>query len=148
MIVCNVCGSRNIRQEATIMLNPNDNTITIFDNVGDDLYWNDFYSFDYVKFWEDMLNQFPTLCVFGYTAREDNSVIGSYIQFLNIEYRERFVIRFSRSKETKRIGKWFAAEETFTGPSFTCPEQTGKLDSCASCGLCWTAQKTVRFLSH
>ena len=43
MIVCDLCGSRNIRQEATIMLNPNDNTITIFDNVGDDLYWNDFY---------------------------------------------------------------------------------------------------------
>ena len=44
MLVCDLCGSRNIRQEATIMLNPNDNTITIFDNVGDDLYWNDFYS--------------------------------------------------------------------------------------------------------
>ena len=43
MIVCDLCGSRNIRQEATIMLNPNDNTITIFDNVGDDLYWNDYY---------------------------------------------------------------------------------------------------------
>ena len=43
MIVCDLCGSRNIRQEATIMLNPNDNTITIFDNVGDDLYWYDFY---------------------------------------------------------------------------------------------------------
>ena len=43
MIVCNVCGSRNIRQEATIMLNPNDNTITMLDNVGDDLYWNDYY---------------------------------------------------------------------------------------------------------
>ena len=108
----------------------------------------DFYSFDYVRFWEDMLLKFPTLCVFGYTAREHDSVIGAYIQFLNIEYRERFVIRFSRSNETKRIGLWYAAEETFTGPAFTCPEQTGKLDSCASCGLCWTAPKTVRFLSH
>ena len=43
MIVCNVCGSSRVRQEATIMLNPNDNPITMFDNIGDDLYWNDYY---------------------------------------------------------------------------------------------------------
>ena len=108
----------------------------------------DFYSLDYVRFWERMLKQFPTLCVFGYTAREDNSNIGAAIQFLNIQYQDRWVVRFSRSNETKRIGLWYAAEESFGGKAFTCPEQTGKLNSCADCGLCWTAPKTVRFLSH
>jgi len=108
----------------------------------------DFYSLDYVRFWERMLKQFPTLCVFGYTAREDNSDIGAAIQFLNIQYQDRWVVRFSRSNETKRIGLWYAAEESFEGKAFTCPEQTGKLNSCADCGLCWTAPKTVRFLSH
>ena len=108
----------------------------------------DFYSLDYVRFWERMLKQFPTLCVFGYTAREDDSNIGAAIQFLNIQYQDRWVVRFSRSNETKRIGLWYAAEESFEGKAFTCPEQTGKLNSCADCGLCWTAPKTVRFLSH
>ena len=108
----------------------------------------DFYSFDYVRFWEDMLLKFPTLCVFGYTAREEDRVIGTYIASLNIRYPDRWIIRFSRSKESKKLGWWYAAEESFTGKSFTCPEQTGKLDSCGACGLCWTAPKTVRFLSH
>ena len=30
----------------------------------------DFYSIDYVNFWEDMLFKYPNLCIFGYTGRE------------------------------------------------------------------------------
>ena len=40
---CDICGSKDIRQEATIMVNPNDNTQTIFDNIGDEFEWRDYY---------------------------------------------------------------------------------------------------------
>ena len=113
----------------------------------------DFYSIDYVKFWEDMLFQFPKLCIFGYTGREEDNSIGEAIWLLNNRFNERCVIRFSRSKEYGCVedgitGNLYAAEESFEGASFDCPEQTGKVKSCAACGLCWSVPKTVRFLSH
>ena len=107
----------------------------------------DFYSTDYVKFWERILSQNPTLCVFGYTGRETNTCIGNYIRFINNLYSDRCVIRFSRSKESKD-GILYAAEESYTGKHFDCPEQTGKIDSCAKCGLCWISPRTVRFITH
>ena len=108
----------------------------------------DFYSVDYARFWQKMLVQYDDLCIFGYTARELDSKIGRAIWLNNIRFSDRHVIRWSRNYTSDELGKWFAAEESFDGNSFDCPEQTGKVDSCADCGLCWTAQKTVRFLSH
>jgi hypothetical protein len=106
----------------------------------------DFYSVEYVLFWERMLLENPNLAVFGFTAREDK--IGRAVCLLNIRFSDRCVIRTSRNKESKGIDNIFAASESFEGKSFTCPEQTEKVASCAACGLCWTAPKTVRFLSH
>ena len=108
----------------------------------------DFYSPEYVAFWEEMLATYPTLCLFGYTARRVDSDIGKAIYLMNLCYGDRCVIRYSRNEAFDTVGQSFAAEESFDGQSFTCPEQTGKLDSCAACGLCWTVTKTVRFLSH
>ena len=110
----------------------------------------DFYSIGYVEFWEDMLFKYPTLCLFGYTGRESELGIGQAIWLMNTRYDQRCVIRYSRNKpyfspETNHL---YAAEESFEGSSFDCPEQTGKVKSCADCGLCWTTNKTVRFLSH
>ena len=107
----------------------------------------DFYSIDYVNFWEDMLFKYPNLCIFGYTGRESELGIGQAIYLMNNRFNERCVIRFSRSKEYDH-DYLYAAEESFEGASFDCPEQTGKVKSCADCGLCWTTKKTVRFLSH
>ena len=117
----------------------------------------DFYSVEYVNFWEEMLLRHPKLCIFGYTARKGDNIAHA-IWILNNRFSDRFVIRHSGNKEWD--GKliitqdafqenWkYAAEESFEGASFDCPEQTGKLKDCASCGLCWTTNKTVRFLSH
>ena len=105
----------------------------------------DFYSVDYVAFWEDMLFKYKNLTLFGYTARYEDP-IGRRIAILNMRFNERCVIRFSRSEEYN--GFSFAAEEGFEGASFTCPEQTNRIPSCADCGLCWTTEKTVKFLSH
>ena len=110
----------------------------------------DFFSVEYVQFWERMLLEYPTLCVYGYTGRELGTDIGDAIHLMNLRYSDRWVVRYSRNQESESImsGKWFAAEESFEGRSFDCPEQTGKIKDCASCGLCWMAPKTVRFLSH
>jgi len=109
----------------------------------------DFYSVDYVRFWEEMLLDHPKLCIFGYTARGSLDPIGEAIMFLNMRFDERCVIRQSRNHAYNDNNSWsYAAEESFEGASFVCPEQIGKLPSCAACGLCWTTRKTVRFLSH
>ena len=106
----------------------------------------DFYSVEYVNFWEEMLFKYPKLCIFGYTAREHDS-IGKAISLLNMRYSERCVIRSSRNEEPNSPWR-YAAEESFEGKSFDCPEQTGTLKNCASCGLCWITNKTVRFQTH
>jgi len=109
----------------------------------------DFYSVDYVRFWEEMLLKHPKLCLFGYTARGSLDPIGHAIWILNNRFNERCVIRQSRNHEYNANSSWsYAAEESFEGKSFDCPEQTGKIKDCASCGLCWTTKKTVRFISH
>ena len=94
-----------------------------------------------------MLQRWPKkLAVFGYTAREPHTKIGKRIADVEQAYPDRWVIRQSRSKAYD--GTRYAASEEFEGDCFTCPEQTGKLDSCADCGLCWSATKTVKFLTH
>jgi hypothetical protein len=111
----------------------------------------DFMTVEYVEFWERMLFNHPTLSLFGYTGREETSAIGKALWLLNTRYNDRCTIRFSRSKPFSSgfyPSNLFAAEESFTGKHFNCPEQTGKLPNCASCGLCWIVPKTVRFATH
>ena len=108
----------------------------------------DFYSIPYVQFWRKMLVEHPTLSIFGYTARMDR--IGRCILDLNRDYPEQCVIRYSSNCETINYPEktLFAANEDFEGQHFVCPEQTGKVKSCADCGLCWTSPRTVKFLTH
>ena len=117
----------------------------------------DFYSVSYVDFWEEMLLRHPKLCIFGYTARKGDNIAHA-IWLLNKRFSDRFVIRHSGNQEAGETQSnsqapfqedWsYAAEESFEGASFDCPEQTGALKDCASCGLCWTTKKTVRFTTH
>jgi hypothetical protein len=132
-----------LREEVETLLAKNPNGITIRLHV-----LGDFYSVDYVRFWESMLLFNDNLSLFGYTANLPSSEIGKAVWLMNIRFSDRCVIRYSHNAESNRLGEWYAAEESFEGPSFDCPEQTGKVKSCADCGLCWTTQKTVRFLSH
>ena len=32
--------------------------------------------------------------------------------------------------------------------AFVCPEQTGRVDGCGKCGLCWNKDKNVAFIEH
>jgi len=113
----------------------------------------DFYSISYVAFWERILELYPNVCIYGYTARWYEP-IQKAIAAMNRKWSNRCVIRYSRnrayipSEDILRDSWKFAAEESYVGPTFTCPEQLGTLPDCASCGACWIANKTVKFLSH
>jgi len=109
----------------------------------------DFYSYEYIAFWNMMLLKYPTLSIFGYTALDEGTQEADYIMRLNELFSDRCLVRFSRSKEhNEQPHAYYAAEESFSGKHFDCPEQSGKLPSCASCGLCWMSPRTVRFLTH
>ena len=115
----------------------------------------DFYSESYVRFWKEQLEKHPLLCLFGYTARKDDNIAHA---IWRMNHPDRCVIRHSGNKDydgklfaTQKAFKenWsYAADESFEGKSFDCPEQTGKIKDCASCGLCWMTTKTVRFATH
>ena len=110
----------------------------------------DFFSNDYVEFWQDMLMKHPKLSLFGYTGRLKNQSIGKAIWFLNNRFADRCSIRYSQNESFDAADPTsiYEAEESFDGASFDCPEQKGKVKDCASCGLCWNPSKTVRFLTH
>jgi len=116
----------------------------------------DFYSESYVRFWKIQLEKHPLLCLFGYTARKGDNIAHA---IWRMNDPDRCVIRHSGNKEDDGEIKFtrdapfeenwsYAADESFEGASFDCPEQTGKIKDCASCGLCWITTKTVRFATH
>jgi hypothetical protein len=131
-----------LEQEIPMLLNKHKEGIVIRLHV-----LGDFYSVAYVEFWQEMLLKYDKLALFGYTAREHDSSIGKALFLLNNRFNERCVIR--KSGEPELDSNWsYAVIESSDANSFTCPEQTNKVKSCADCGLCWTTPKTVKFLSH
>jgi len=141
-----------LKEEIDFLMNKHKNGIVIRLHV-----LGDFMTTEYVNFWEEMLFRHHKLCLFGYTARAGDNIAHA-IWRMNKHFSERCVIRHSGNKAydgklvpTQDAFKenWsYAAEESFEGASFDCPEQTGKLKDCASCGLCWMTTKTVRFATH
>lgn len=112
----------------------------------------DFYSADYVSLWLNAMVWFPALRVFGYTAREPDTEIGSAIVSINAAYPDRWVIRFSGDQ----IGPMRATTINFKPAAvveggIVCPVQTDKADCCGSCGLCWAdaaKDKAIIFILH
>jgi len=98
----------------------------------------DFFSVAYVRFWQRMLKKFGALRLFGYTHRDPLSAIGKEITKLN---SSGAWIRWSD------VGDKLMAANV-NGPGITCPEQTGRTDSCLTCGLCWSTPKPINFLAH
>lgn len=103
----------------------------------------DFYDSEYALRWGDWMKTFPALHVFGFTARNPFDIedgIGLALLVIWHTYPERWWIRFSdRCSQTPMS----------TGYSgVICPAQTGATPCCATCGLCWTIKKPIRFLTH
>lgn len=109
----------------------------------------DFYSSQYVAFWDTMMDRHPNLAVYGYTAHETDTVIGRAVDKLHDRHGKRWMVRHSNSKAVFRM-KTVSIAHGAARPAdaFICPEQSGKVDNCATCGACWGTTKTVAFMEH
>ncbi len=98
----------------------------------------EFYSTEYAQFWMDKVEQHKNLHIFGFTHRHRDSEIGRIIAKGN--ENPRIWIRFSDQggDMSANVG----------GEGFQCPEQTGKTESCLTCGACWSTTKAVSFIQH
>lgn len=108
----------------------------------------DFYSVDYVRFWERLLDTHERLAVFGYTARGYSDPIGSEVARLRAKFGNRFAVRWSDGPLPFASTVSIASEAECPDDAFVCPEQTGKTQCCATCGACWSTMKNVAFLAH
>lgn len=105
----------------------------------------DFYSVQYVNVWREALSAIPGLHIWGYTARETDTQIGTAVQRLNKDFPTRCAIRFSGT-ETVVIT---SADKA--GEAIVCPVETGASANCGSCGLCWSKSarsKVIAFIFH
>lgn len=105
----------------------------------------DFYSPQYVKMWGELLYRYPNLHVYGYTARWSDA-IWHEINKLRNKFTDRWWVRISKNKN-RPFGKeiYASAPNDYAIP---CPEQTGKTESCLTCGICWSTDLTVSFEDH
>lgn len=108
----------------------------------------DFYSEDYVRFWQAMMFALPQIRVFGYTHHRSNEPIGRRIQQLNLLFPNRWRVRFSDDKSVEFRSEVVAIPQQIVGSGILCPEQQGKADSCGDCAYCWHSTKPVYFLEH
>ncbi|MGR3495389.1 hypothetical protein [Citreimonas sp.] len=122
----------------------------------------DFYSWQYVRLWAELLDQHQGLHVFGFTAWAPGTQIGDGIARLRGAYPERFMIRHSG-----RTGRW----GSFTlpmrpdpdipggwpkriGDAVVCPEQRDPYlaeprgTHCGNCAICWSSDRPVVFIEH
>jgi hypothetical protein len=115
----------------------------------------DFYSYRYLCMWADLLDEFETLSIFGFTAWPPGTRIGDGVATLRGVYPSRFAMRHSG-----QLGPWgsatidFPTEKKRIGDAIVCPEQ---LDAnrdkprgvhCGSCAACWETSRSVIFIEH
>lgn len=108
----------------------------------------DFYSVEYVAFWNRMLRTYANLAVYGYTARPPEQGIGYEVRLMNRRHGERCMIRFSDGGLPRMSTVSIGDESGLPSNAFLCPEQTGKTRCCATCGACWSTKKNVAFMEH
>ena len=99
----------------------------------------DFYSVPYVNLWIKLKTKYPNMQIFGYTHRPKTSPIGDAIARLN---KAGSWIRWSDT------GGEMSANCPPKPEDIVCPEQTGKTESCLTCGLCWSVKLPIGFLTH
>jgi len=108
----------------------------------------DFYSLAYVSLWVGLLEVYPELHIFGYTAHLPNSPLGNILLTINKrrDLNGRCWIRFSQNeKYDEHYPEYMFAGDPNMVSGLACPEQTGLTESCLTCGLCWSTTKTITF---
>lgn len=108
----------------------------------------DFFSPEYVTFWDRMLTEHPKLAVFGYTAWLKDTDIGAAVDALIDKHPGRAMIHFSNGGYQDRSTVPIVNEADCPPGAFVCPEQTEQFEACGKCGACWSTLKNVAFLAH
>lgn len=115
----------------------------------------DFYSFDYLKLWVELLDLHPNLHIFGFTAWRRGTEIGDGIHRVRKVYPERFMIRHSGA-----TGPWgsftidFPTDRKEIGDALVCPEQRDAMNGgkegrhCGNCAACWSCNRPIVFVEH
>lgn len=108
----------------------------------------DFYSLDYVAFWDRMMREHPTLVIFGYTAWLPDTPIGAAVNALIDNHPGRAMMRFSNGRMRDRSAIPIETAADCPPGAFVCPDQTEQFEGCGKCGACWTTLKNVAFADH
>jgi hypothetical protein len=120
----------------------------------------DFYSLAYLRHWARLLDRFPGLHVFGFTAWTEETPIGKAVAAMRDREPQRFAVRSSG-----RTGRWgsftlpFPTDRPMIGDAAVCPEQRDAMAGaargthCGSCGLCWktggaATGRPIAFVEH
>lgn len=109
----------------------------------------DFYSVEYVRLWERFLGRFRSLFVFGFTARwrRDDPIARELVDLVVREWG-RFSVRFSDAPVDECSTVSIEHPRQKPDDAIICPAQTGKTESCGTCGLCWHTRRRIAFLTH
>lgn len=109
----------------------------------------DFYSVPYATMWWSLMMRHAKLRVFGYTRREQDSIIGSYIHALNTEFPTRWRVRWSeRGGDMGTVSVNDVTLKGKTPQGIVCPAQTEQSACCGTCGLCWNSEVPIVFITH
>jgi hypothetical protein len=109
----------------------------------------DFYSTDYVSLWAGLLERFPALNVFGYTARTDpDDPIARALVLLTARSWSRFAVRLSNAAAVECSTVTVESVAQKPADAILCPAQTGRTANCGTCGLCWTTRRRIAFQRH
>lgn len=122
----------------------------------------DFFNFEYVQFWRNMLVKYPTLAAFGYTHWPPTSRQGMAVNVLSAEYPTRFAIKWSLDRaeqipllSTGMLSGTIVVKDWADAPKgwIKCPAQMaadrGRSDvGCAECGIACATGANVAFVEH
>lgn len=106
----------------------------------------DFYSTSYVQFWRAAMATYPALHVWGFTARQPADPIGRAALEMMRDNLDRCIIRVSGGGLPELCAEVVTSADQASG--IICPAQLDQNRSCATCGLCWTSERTITFLRH
>ncbi len=107
----------------------------------------DFHSTDYVEFWRLALKEYFALRIFGYTAWQVGTPIGSAIRRLRHEHPARFKVRHSGARKGYRTSV-VDHEDAVPADAILCPVERGLTKNCGTCGLCWGTERAIAFVRH
>ena len=108
----------------------------------------DFYSAQYVRFWQRMLESLPALHVFGFTSHQVGTEIGTAVALATSDMGwNRFAIRFSGAPHELHAARVVDPGER-DRDAIMCPAQSGATECCATCALCWQSERSIAFGRH